>query len=206
MKKLLLVLTTCLFLFGTIGKANAVSIVDTGAGYQANGAWTLASNQWLAGKFTIAEDFTINTVNGFMWGSTAGDRATAVIYSGDNSTPGTELYSSTFATSVADADKNTGKWYGASSLGWYLGTGTYWVSFEVRAGDTCSGAMLGGAPNPLNYEAYTNGGIWKAGDLHIGVQIFGDAGRVSPVPEPATLFLLGSGLLGLIGLKRWRKA
>jgi hypothetical protein len=39
------------------------------------------------------------------------------------------------------------------------------------------------------------------------VSIGGSEGNISPVPEPATMFLLGSGLLSLavIGLKRFKK-
>ena len=119
---------------------------------------------------------------------------TLAVYGDGGETPGAsnELYSGIInIPSSASGDD----WNGLHNLAWSLDAGTYWVSFEVRLLQEYIGCMPFYAPNPLSNEARWDGGrkIWReADDMDIGVRIEGD-----PVPEPATMLLLGSGLAGL---------
>lgn len=204
-KKLLAGLAVGVMMFGMRVVASAGTIVDTGA--NDNGAsWSMSSWQWLAGQFSLSQAYTITDMEGYLWGSSnqyvRGNQLTVAVYNNDNGTvPGTELFSKQF--SVGDA---TG-WYGASGLNWSLDAGNYWASFEVRGGDNYDGSLTGSALNPLGTEAYYNGndGNWYAANtLNLAIRISGDAG--APVPEPATMLLMGTGLAGLIGARRKKKA
>ena len=74
-------------------------------------------------------------------------------------------------------------------------TFTRWDVFEPNdAGSNEDAAFMFG-----NSGTYGPPGFWN--DVPTGITVFGVA-EVAPVPEPATLFLLGSGLLGLTRLRR----
>jgi hypothetical protein len=123
--------------------AFGVTIVDTGPGPDAFGGYDLSRDQWFAGKFSTSEQFIITDVKGWMASTWYGDgTATAVIYSDGGTIPGTELFSARFTVpgnyeSISTSDL----WYGPSGLNWPLGSGTYWVAFEVRGGDGLDGYM-----------------------------------------------------------------
>ena len=173
--------------------SNAAIIVDTGPGPVNVGGVALGDGQSLAGEFTIGQQYTITDVEGWIGDiGFGGSTATVAIYTDGGSIPGTELFSAGFSVGATDA------WYGASGLSWLLDAGTYWVSYEVRAGDTLDGYMPGPAPSPLGAYAYTTNGDWFSDPLNIGV-------RISSVPIPAAAWLFGSALLGLSVMKR-RKA
>ncbi len=58
----------------------------------------------------------------------------------------------------------------------------------------------------IGFEDLFNGGDNDFDDLVIAIRTITDDNQVAPVPEPATLLLLGSGLLGLASCRRNKKA
>lgn len=205
MKKLLLVFTCLLLIIPTHGFA--VTIVDTGEPPDSCGGWSLYytqdNNQWLAAEFSIDNPgYTITDIEGWMK-SDPGKSLTLAVYGDGGGTPdaSNELYSGIITSSASGNIWND--WYGLHNLAWSLDAGTYWVSFEVRPGNNYNGSMPFPAPNPLGKdEARWQDGTWirisaDHSPLDIGVRIEGD-----PVPEPATMLLLGSGLVGIVGFRR----
>jgi hypothetical protein len=198
--KLLRNLATALLLIAG-GSAHAAWLVDTGPGQRGDqGASALYSGQALAGEFTISEDWVVNSVEGWINNFGAiGKTATIVLYEGGGDTPGLELYSSDFSST---GDSDTG-WEGRSDLGWAIPSGTYWVAFEVRAGQTMRAAMpeveVPGTPLGAYAFLQSRDPVWRPSNtIDFGVRIEG----VAAVPLPAAAWLFGSALLGLAWLRR----
>lgn len=169
--------------------ASAQVIVDTGPGLSLASGTLVDSRQSVAGKFTLANDATVGSVQGWFEGITPAT-VSAAIFSGDN-VPETLLYSDTFS-------RSTNGWQGVSGEHWALNAGSYWVVFQSSG----QNVMPFGAPNPLPAYAYTRDGNWlREDDIDAGVRIYG----ASPAPEPATwaLMLGGFGVVG--GVMRSRR-
>lgn len=170
--------------------AGATLIVDTGPGPGGIAiATVLDSGQFVGGAFTTTTDWVVNSLEGWI-GQGDGGTASAAIYTG-GATPGVELFSSSFSIPTNGFDS---AWEGPSGLGWFLPAGSYWATFEVRPGQTYAGALAFPVPNPLSAYAFYNSVSWNSTDSTMGFRIDASA----PAPEPATLFLLGAGLIGLV--------
>jgi hypothetical protein len=194
----------------------AAYIVDTGPGLNVDQGVGIDENQWVASAFTVTGDVLLNSVEGWIGGGGSGTMS-ITIYDSAGEIPGSQIYTNEF--SLFDTTPGVNSWHGATGLDWALNAGTYWASFEVRPGQTFSGVipwdgnLASGCgscvANPMQDNAvYSSGypasGGWHENDsLNFGLRIDAD---VSPVPIPVAGWLFGSGLLGLIGFSKKRKA
>lgn len=105
----------------------------------------------------------------------------SILYTTDSETPGSDGY--TFF------DIDPGLW---------LTVGETYVFEIVGSGMITRDANLG--------DPYTNGGLYYQGGFYAGddavFRTYYDDDATPPVPVPAAAWLLGSGLLGLIGIRR----
>ncbi len=200
MRKSCLLGAVCAYIVLVSASVNAAFIVDTGPGPGGVvGGTMLSATNFIAGQFTLASDFTLSSVEGWVSLSAINTFGTVVIYSDGGNIPGTELFSGIFEGAGSNA-----QWLGASGLAWNLAAGTYWAAFEVRSGQALAAAMPDPSVNPLTNDAfkpsYSNDWIlFNPTSLGIGL-------RIQSVPVPAAAWLFGSGLLGLIGIARRKKA
>ena len=182
----------------TFSCGSFASIVNTGPG-PGDGlepGFGLDSNQWLAVQFELSQDETIASIEGWMLTfPRVGASGTIAIYSNDSGLPGTEIFSSPFESVGLDLNE---EWEGAHGLAWNLVAGTYFASFEVRAGQTLQGQMPWGVASPTAKSVFRNEfGEW--GGISTDMDDLGL--RISAVPLPPALWIFGSALIFLRGRK-----
>ena len=197
-KSILKAVCTCLLSLIAFS-TNAAFIVDTGAGDATGGGIALDSSQWVAGQISITNAQTVTSVEGWFGEGTEGTITAAIYTDNGSGVPVSELFSSQFILNNPSTVPTVHAWDGAFGLSWLLNPGTYWVAFEVRAGDTGSGLMPDNVPSPLDDYAFrnTSGTDWQSLSSNESLGF-----RVSRVPIPAAVWLFGSGLIGLIGFAR----
>lgn len=210
--------------------ARASVIVDTGhssltslsgrvlQAYQVSGFepnLTIRSyNAWLAAEFTLDTQYVVTDVLGWMGRDSRPDYNlfNLKIYGDGGDIPNaTEYLSGDFTVGYGAL-----AWNGLTGLDLTLDAGTYWVAFEVPDQIVLNGVstanlshavMPGNAPDPLGNEAWSYRGAWlgdNGDDLDFGVRILAETPS-TPVPEPATMMLLGAGFMGLVGFTRRKR-
>lgn len=169
-------------------QASAQTIIDTGAGENPySGGYSVAENQYLAGRFTLTQAMTVQTIEGWLGGNSA-----TVFFAGIASDagigPGATLFSAGF-------NGGTPGWQGLSGLNWALGPGTYWAMFGTTSG---VGFMPSGVANPLQAYAFrAPPGPWgNAGSLNIGIRMAGITAGAVPEPASWAMIIGGFGLAG----------
>ena len=197
MKKLSLIAVVFMLILFVNG-AHAAYIVDTGVDPDGS-SLNFDSGSWLAGEFVLDNSTKITDIEGYM--QKRPGEVTITIYNDGGVVPGsTEFFSESFLPSEGGASF-TSDWVGFSSLNLDLAPGTYWVSFEVRGeGEGLYDGLMKPALNRLPVNAYKTVDGWVAyGPTPTPIRIQGYA---SSVPIPGAVWLLGSGLIGLVGLKK----
>ena len=193
-------------LFLSIQNAHAELIIDTGQG-TGDRKWLLGTfegneyTQFLAGEFVLTQDYRITALEGWIEPRRSGSLQYK-IYSDGGEIPGSLIYSTSYA--MLEETAGYGGWYGPSGLTWNLPVGIYWLSFEPSNTDF-EGNMQVSILSPLSNYAYQVLTVspWLGYDsLSIGVRIYGEP---STVPIPGAVWLLVSGLIGLVGIRRFRK-
>ena len=192
----------------------AALIVDTGTGPDSLGGWSLDTDQWLSAEFNLDQDTYLTGLYGWMSNNNrTGDNFTISIYGDGGEIPDSNnlLYSNGGQISGTEGHAN---WEGYEitytdpngNTGLFLTAGTYWLGYELRTinyNNPYVGAMPNDSQSPLDNYAFNGTGTWQEYDsLNLGVRIEGTP--AAPVPEPATMLLFGTGLIGLVG-SRLRK-
>jgi len=197
MRKLLMIFGVLGLCLAMAGGAGATFILDTGPNPSTSYFYALGSGQWLAGEFTTTQAWQVGAMQGYILGINAGE-VDVGIYTNQSGLPGTPLFTKPFQGNYTGLNY---AWQGSTGYAGNLAAGTYWIAFTVPTSSAFSGGMgYTPPPSPMSPEAYhlTSTGMWKNYELDLGA-------RIEAVPVPGAIWLLGSGLLGLAGWRRFRK-
>lgn len=183
--------------------ASGITLVDTGSpALSANGAVSLDRSQWMGVRFVLDNSYQITDIKSYFYAPTNNPGTlTVVLYNEISGVPGAALYSKEFTIQSS----YTKDWHSVSELDWLVSSGNYWLTYEVREGQTFSGALEFPAPTPLvtaikNDFGYSDWTVLNGLGFGFGLFVAGDP--VSSVPEPETLALLGLGMLAFAGRRR----
>jgi hypothetical protein len=212
-----------------MGTAQAIPIVNTGdpvyTGFSDPGTSLFGSygafyeQQFLAGQFTTTEEYLITGLSAFVRNYSCCSPIESV-FSLSLATGPSNPVDATFTNLFLAETSFTGT--GSSQAGWadavvdnyLLAPGSYWIVASVQPGQFAVGlGMPGGSPNPMNDYAWY--GSWRGGwnqmEDNIGGTLipatfgFRVEGNATAVPEPGTIGLLLTGLLGMLWLDRKRR-
>jgi hypothetical protein len=224
MKRIIFSLWFCLLITCFSLSTVHAYIVDTGPGPdsldQAYYLDAAASLHGIAAQFNLPQYATITGIMGWLVVQKGGELLVTIRADADG-LPGDIVASNVFPAPQSSVFYTIGDtqylqappwdpaeiWTGPVGLSWYMGPGTYWVGFEsIPGSDFGAYVTHPSVLDPLGNEAYMIGGDTAYGglfadDFNMGVRIDG-----TTVPLPGSVLLLGSGLLGLAGWRRFRKS
>jgi len=179
--------------------------------HSVNNANTISGSQWLDGTTDGTHNYTVDFYNGNVYQSDTNFNNATVLFTAGN--PYTFIgITYDFANGnlwLADRFGNPGRITEytlagtplfhfntgisfISALAYEASNNTLWVTSTQGCDDaeTCL------------YQYDTNGALLQTFDIPVTDNIIG--GEIAPVPEPGTLLLMGSGILGLLGIARRR--
>lgn len=203
--------------------ADAATIIDTGVAPCANSGCqgrilSYDSNYpgiKYAASFNLETDTTITDME--VWINTEGNinrSFTMTLYQDiylDTSRTGQTIFSQNVIINDTGAgDRFNNQWQGLSSLELDLTSGSYWLSLEILENNNYDGYIAttpyGALSTVGSYAIYYPievGDVWRErSDYNFAFRI----SDISPVPIPAAVWLFSSGLLGLVGVARRKKA
>lgn|SRR3989338_2678837 len=199
MKKLLIVLAIVFLISSIAEKAQAFYVIDTGAdpeiGILLNGDYGIAM------QFSMGQAYTITSIESVIYNWGDGTMSLAV-YGDDADSPdfANELFRQNIFIPAGEH-----VWRGATGLNLDLDAGTYWASYEAFSGEFV-GSLSDGAITPVDRYVfiYTHAYDYAElpADLTLRIEALDE--QIHVVPEPATMLLLGSGMVGAF-IKRRRK-
>lgn len=197
-------ITVAVMLSGACLLADAATLVDTGSPeLTQNGAISVINypyaHQSVGAGFSLSGSYNITDIASYFWIGNPGT-LTLSLYSERSGLPGDQLFSNEFSIDGRPSIKG---WFGLSGLNWFVASGNYWVTYEIRGTQTFNGALEFPPPFPtkmaVRNDYYTD---WTSHPSGFGLIVEGTPASV-PEPHSFIMFLAGLSLLG--GMVRGRK-